>query len=432
MCDTWRLTNPDVKDYTWRHKSKPIVRRLDYILCNNVCIEKISNCNIIDVCFTDHRGVLLTYGDSTVSRGASYWKFNNKLLLEKEYVNKINTVIDETVLEYNNTNVNPQMLWEICKIRIKQTSCIFGKQSAHKSRSRYDAIVKQLSRANNCLVTNPNNAILNREVNKLQCELEIYELSKANGAQIRAKVEWVQYGEKNTSYFLGLEKSKAHAKFMDSMKLPDGKVIVVQEDIMNEQVKFFQKLYSKKFNFDTEKLNTFTNNITVPKLNDTERDSCEGLLTLSECTEALKNMKNDSSPGCDGLTAGWFKMFWPKIRNIVNNALNYGIQNGKLSATQRRGIIKLVHKGKGSSKDDLNNWRPISLSTVDYKIAAKVMANRMKQKIKKLVHEDQAGFIKGRNSAEIIRALDDILEYLDVNQLLLTIKRLLIQYQKNI
>ena len=73
---------------------------------------------------------------------------------------------------------------------------------------------------------------------------------------------------------------------------------------------------------------------------------------LKECAEALKGMKNDSSPGCDGLTVGWFKMFWPKMPNIVRNALNFGIKNGKLSATQRRGILKLVHKGKGSSKED--------------------------------------------------------------------------------
>ena len=41
LYDTWRMFNGEDKDYTWKHKIRPIMRRIDYIFCNNKFLEKI-------------------------------------------------------------------------------------------------------------------------------------------------------------------------------------------------------------------------------------------------------------------------------------------------------------------------------------------------------------------------------------------------------
>ena len=44
----------------------------------------------------------------------------------------------------------------------------------------------------------------------------------------------------------------------------------------------------------------------------------------------------------------------------------------------------------------LENWRPISLSNVDYKITTKAIVNLVKKVLPKIIHNGQTGFLKGR------------------------------------
>ena len=68
------------------------------------------------------------------------------------------------------------------------------------------------------------------------------------------------------------------------------------------------------------------------------------LLNRKECLDALKSMKSDKSPGTDGLPSEFDKVFWDDLAEILINSLNYYYEIGKLSISQRRGIIKLIPK----------------------------------------------------------------------------------------
>ncbi len=74
-------------------------------------------------------------------------------------------------------------------------------------------------------------------------------------------------------------------------------------------------------------------------------------------------------------------------------SLNESYEQGKMSHSQRHGIITLLPK---PNKDPilLKNWRPISLLNQDYKLASKYIAARIKRYLNKLIHPDQTGFIK--------------------------------------
>ena len=83
--------------------------------------------------------------------------------------------------------------------------------------------------------------------------------------------------------------------------------------------------------------------------------------------------------------------------------------NNTLAPSQYRAILTLLYK-KGE-RENIANWRPISLLNTDYKIITKVLAERLKIFLPKLIHPDQKGFITGRNIADANRLLQDAVEY---------------------
>ena len=149
----------------------------------------------------------------------------------------------------------------------------------------------------------------------------------------------------------------------------------------------------------------------------------EGELTESEILAVLKKMKNNKSPGSDGFTVEFFKFFYNDLKVFIRKSINEGYRDGKLSITQRQGIITCLPKGD-KPKQFLKNWRPITLLNVIYKLASGSIAERIKQVLDKLISKEQTGFMSGRYIGENTRLIYDILhitDKLDIPGLLLII-----------
>ncbi|CDQ99049.1 unnamed protein product, partial [Oncorhynchus mykiss] len=59
------------------------------------------------------------------------------------------------------------------------------------------------------------------------------------------------------------------------------------------------------------------------------------------------------------------------------------------------GVLSLLYK-KGEVTD-LSNWRPLTMLCVDYKLLAKVLADRLRTALPYVVHEDQTCGVEGRS-----------------------------------
>ena len=108
---------------------------------------------------------------------------------------------------------------------------------------------------------------------------------------------------------------------------------------------------------------------------------------------------------------------------FIRKSINEGYRDGKLSITQRQGIITCLQKGD-KPKQFLKNWRPITLLNVIYKLASGSIAERLKQVLDKLISKEQTGFMSGRYIGENTRLIYDILHItyqLDIPGLLLII-----------
>ena len=72
---------------------------------------------------------------------------------------------------------------------------------------------------------------------------------KVMGAILRSKARWVEYGEKNTRYFLNLEKKKGEKKTITKLKLNDEMETEDQEIILREEENFYRVLYESRYPF---------------------------------------------------------------------------------------------------------------------------------------------------------------------------------------
>ena len=81
---------------------------------------------------------------------------------------------------------------------------------------------------------------------------------------------------------------------------------------------------------------------------------------------------------------------------------------------QRLGIIKLIHK-KGE-KEDLKNWRPISLLCADYKLITKTLATRLRDTLQYIIHPDQTCSVPGRTIYENLYTIRDIINLAETKQ----------------
>ena len=115
-------------------------------------------------------------------------------------------------------------------------------------------------------------------------------------------------------------------------------------------------------------------------------------------------MKNDKSPGSDGLTKEFYVYFVNEISNILITALNHSFTTGMLSASKCQALITLIEK-KNKDKRLIKNWQPISLLKVDTKIASKALATGMKNVLTSILNCNQTAYVKGRYIGESIRLI---------------------------
>ena len=144
--------------------------------------------------------------------------------------------------------------------------------------------------------------------------------------------------------------------------------VTQNSDLLKEAHQFYSKLYTK-----TEILSPLDHLDNVKRLDFSEARVMAEEISENELLGALKAMKPSSSPGSDGLTVKFYVHFWDLVKEDLLNCLSHSFLVGKMSLSQRQGLIHLLPKMKRNLAF-ISNWRPITLLNVDYKILAKLFA----------------------------------------------------------
>ena len=149
---------------------------------------------------------------------------------------------------------------------------------------------QQLDKANNSALQNQ--SILVR-INTLKRELEKIIEYRTKGAILRSKTQWYNEGEKNTKYFLNLEKRHFKQGTIIQLKNNDADFVTSDKAILSEYESFYKHLYTSKISDSSHEHSDFFQQVNDTVLSHEDQKSCEGLLSEKECLEAVKSMVSD-------------------------------------------------------------------------------------------------------------------------------------------
>ena len=135
LIDTWQFKSRNVQGCTWSNPSMKSHCRLDYFLLAKDFQSSLKSVKIVPNVFSDHSALSLVLAlcEKKAERGPGFWKSNNSLLADKEYIKLISEKIPEFASKYHDVT-DKGFVWELIKMEIRATSIAFSKRKAQQQR----------------------------------------------------------------------------------------------------------------------------------------------------------------------------------------------------------------------------------------------------------------------------------------------------------
>lgn len=221
----------------------------------------------------------------------------------------------------------------------------------------------------------------------------------------RAKQFWLQEGDQNSKYFHRAATKRKNNNQITSLKNSSGVWVDWEGGLEDVVVEYFNNLFSEADTSNEEVINCVKSCVNQ-QMNITLLQP----VVEEEVKRAVFDMHPDKSPGPDGMTPMFYQKCWGIVHKDVVKIVQTFFHSGEFQEGCSEANVVLIPKKKNIM--NMGDLRPIALCNVLYKIVTKVMANRMKPIMDKIVAPTQSAFIPGRLITDNILVSFEVLHYL--------------------
>ncbi|XP_065629740.1 uncharacterized protein LOC136067578 [Quercus suber] len=201
---------------------------------------------------------------------------------------------------------------------------------------------------------------------------------------------WVKEGDCNSRFFHLSTIIRRCRNCILKIKLDDGSWIRDREDIQS----YFLENFSTLYNSGYPQFPVNLENLIQPRVSYQENLELCKVPSRDEIKKVVFGMKALKAPGPDGFPALFYKHYW----DIVGDQLVFAVQSfflkGWLLKDFNKTFISLIPKKKGAH--NFNHFRLIGLCNMSYKVISKIIVNRLRPLLDKMVDPAQVAFVPNR------------------------------------
>jgi len=210
----------------------------------------------------------------------------------------------------------------------------------------------------------------------------------------KSRVKWLKEGDRNTRFFHAhLRVRRATNKVR---RVCEGATIIEEEGEIRERFRnFFANLFANDFQVVPIK-----HTVILPQVTHLEGERLIRKLDVKELEHVVLHANVDKAPGPDGFNAKFFKVAWEVIKKDMVKAVESCINNGRMLKQWNYTSITLIAKKR--APETVEDYRPIALCNMVYRFTSKILANRLKEVLPRLVGVHQSAFVQGRRISDNI------------------------------
>jgi hypothetical protein len=382
----------------------PTFERLDRVLVCGEWEQKypLATVDALSREISDHTPLLLCTGEETKGSNQPQFKFELGWLLRDGFFDLVTEVWQK-----ENRGFSPLQRWQNKIRRLRQ----FLRGWAQNMKGAYSKEKQELMRKPDELDRKAESMLLSQQ------ELDLKQSVKERLAQLlreeeihwfqRAKTTKMLKGDRNTKYFHLIANGKRRKTRIFRLEQEEG-IIEGDANLKKYITNYYKGLFGRPEENNFSLLESMTEDI--PQVSEEENAVLSGEFLEKEVRDAIFQMKHNKAPGPDGFPTEFYQVFWSLIKHDLMAMFKEFYSEDLQLFSLNFGIITLIPKQQEVKK--VQQYRPICMLNISFKIFTKVMANRLALVANKTIGPSQTAFQKGRNILDGVVVLHETLHEL--------------------